>query len=122
MRSRELVTRSLEFNRPKRIPRLMGLLPWATTHFGAAVKRIQERFPDDIIGCPYFCKPVQGIGDPYGLGSYVDEWGCTFVNRQARNIGANFIVSVIPHIVSDMPSIWEKRSMTCNKNMINIFI
>ena len=47
MRSRELVTRSLEFNRPARIPRLMGLLPWATTHHGAEVRRIQKRFPDD---------------------------------------------------------------------------
>jgi len=77
----------LEFNRPARIPRLMGLLPWATTHHGAEVKRIQARFPDDIEGCPYFCKPVQGIGDPYGLGTYVDEWGCTFVNRQDGIIG-----------------------------------
>ena len=87
MTSRELVTRSLECNRPARIPRLMGLLPWATTHYGAEVKRIQERFPDDIVGCPYFCKPVPGSGDPYGLGTYVDEWGCTFVNCQAGIIG-----------------------------------
>ena len=87
MTSRELVTRSLEVRRPARIPRLMGLLPWATSRYPTQVKRIQKRFPDDLLGCPYFCKPVQGIGDPYGLGTYVDEWGCSFVNRQAGVIG-----------------------------------
>ena len=30
---------------------------------------------------------LQGGGDPYALGAYVDEWGCTFVNKQAGIIG-----------------------------------
>lgn len=87
MTSRELVTRSLEFQRPARIPRQMWLLPWATTHHAEQVKRIQQHFPDDLAGCPYFCEPVQSVGNPYAAGSYVDEWGCTFVNRQAGIIG-----------------------------------
>ena len=36
----------------------------------------------------YFCRePVPGSGDPYAIGTYSDEWGCTFVNRQAGIIG-----------------------------------
>ncbi len=88
MTSRELVTRSLEFARPARIPRQMWLLPWATRHHSDHVKRIQARFPDDVAGSGYFCREqVFGKGDPYEVGEYVDEWHCRFVNRQAGVIG-----------------------------------
>jgi len=88
MTPRELVVRSLEFDGPARIPREMGLLPWATCRFAEQVRRIAERFPDDLTMSHYFCRePVPGRGDPYALGTYVDEWGCTFVNRQAGIIG-----------------------------------
>jgi len=88
MTPRELVLRSLEFDGPARIPRQMWLLPWATQHHGGWVRCIEKRFPNDLIGCPYFCRrPVPGRGDPYAVGTCVDEWGCTFVNRQAGIIG-----------------------------------
>jgi len=88
MTPRELVFRSLEFDGPARIPREMGLLPWATSRFAEQVRRIAERFPDDLTMSHYFCRePVPGSGDPYALGTYTDEWGCTFVNRQAGIIG-----------------------------------
>ncbi len=87
MTSKELVARSLEFDRPARLPRQMWLLPWATLHHEKEVHRIQAQFPDDLAGSPYFCKPVKSIGDPYAIGTYVDEWGCTFINRQAGIIG-----------------------------------
>jgi len=88
MTPRELVVRSLEFDGPARIPREMGLLPWATRHFAEQVRRIAERFPDDLTMSHYFCRePVPGSGDPYAVGTYSDEWGCTFVNRQDGIIG-----------------------------------
>lgn len=88
MTSRELVTRSLEFANPARIPRQMWLLPWAIRHYGDHVKRIQSHFPDDLVGSPYFCcDMILGNGDPYELGTYVDEWNCTFVNKHAGIIG-----------------------------------
>ncbi len=87
MTSRELVTRSLEFDGPARLPRQMWLLPWATLHHKQEVHRIQQQFPDDFATSSYFCKPVKSMGDPYAIGTYVDEWGCTFVNRQAGIIG-----------------------------------
>ncbi len=88
MTPRELVVRSLEFDGPARIPREMGLLPWATSRFEAQVRRIQERFPNDLTMSHYFCRePVPGAGDPHGVGTYIDEWGCTFINKQAGVIG-----------------------------------
>lgn len=88
MTPKELVVRSLEFDGPARIPRQTWLLPWATRHHHDQVQRIAERFPDDLVGCPYFCQQsVPGSGDPYEVGTYVDEWGCTFINRQAGIIG-----------------------------------
>jgi hypothetical protein len=88
MTSRELVLRTLDFEEPARIPRQMWLLPWAIRHHGDHVKRIQAHFPDDLIGSPYFCRDmIPGNGDPYEVGTYVDEWNCTFVNKQAGIIG-----------------------------------
>ena len=88
MTSRELVLRALEFEGPARIPRQMWLLPWATRHYEDHVKRIQARFPDDLVVSACFCRDqIPGHGDPYEVGTYVDEWGCIFVNRQAGIIG-----------------------------------
>jgi len=88
MTPRELVVRSLEFDGPARIPREMGLLPWATSRYEEQVRRIAERFPNDLTMSHYFCREsVPGSGDPYGVGTYIDEWGCTFVNKQAGVIG-----------------------------------
>jgi uroporphyrinogen decarboxylase len=87
MTSRELVLRSIERRRPARIPRQLWVLPWAADRYPTQLRRIATRFPDDIVGCPYFSAAVTTVGDPYAVGTYVDEWGCTFVNRQAGVIG-----------------------------------
>jgi uroporphyrinogen decarboxylase len=88
MTSRELVKKSLEFNSPSRIPRQIWTLPWASDHYPEQLKAIQREFPDDIISSPAFLRvPLKTSGDPYTVGTFIDEWGCIFVNRQQGVIG-----------------------------------
>ena len=84
MTSRELVKSTLEFNNDKnRVPREMWYLPWAIEHHEEMHHRIKQDFPDDIgrVRVEYEL-PVITKGDPYAVGEYVDEWGCTFINIQ----------------------------------------
>lgn len=88
MTSRELVYAALEHDSPERAPRDLWLLPWATMHYPQEVKKIQEAFPSDFGGVPAPLEknpPTQG--DPYGVGAYVDVWGCVFENIQPGVIG-----------------------------------
>jgi hypothetical protein len=63
-------------------------LPWATDHYPGQVREIQETFPDDIVGAPaFYQKPPRTSGDQYAPGTYIDEWGCIFENRQRGVIG-----------------------------------
>jgi uroporphyrinogen decarboxylase len=88
MTSREIVKRTLEFNSPLRIPRHLWLLPWASDHFPHELARIQADLPDDIVYAPpFFKKPPATSGDEYGPGTFIDEWGCIFENRQKGIIG-----------------------------------
>ena len=88
MDSREVVRKTLEFTSPARIPHQLWTLPWASEHFPTELSRIQARFPDDIIGSPAFYRqPPVVSGDPYVIGTYVDEWGCKFISRQRGVIG-----------------------------------
>jgi len=88
MTSRELVKKSLEFDSPPRIPRQIWTLPWASDHYPEQLKAIQREFPDDIISSPAFLRqPLKTSGDPYTVGTFIDEWGCIFVNRQQGVIG-----------------------------------
>jgi uroporphyrinogen decarboxylase len=88
MESRELVRQTLEFASPPRIPHQLWTLPWASEHFPQELSKIQARFPDDIIGSPAFYRQQPVVtGDPYVVGTYTDEWGCTFVSRQRGVIG-----------------------------------
>ena len=88
MTSRELVKRTLEFDRPERVPRELWLLSWATDNYPADVERIRRDFPNDIVHAPavYGTQPVT-TGDPCRIGAYIDEWGCIFENRQNGIIG-----------------------------------
>jgi hypothetical protein len=88
MTSRELVKKSLEFDSPPRIPQQIWTLPWASDHYPEQLKAIQSEFPDDIISSPAFLRmPLKTSGDPYTVGTFIDEWGCIFVNRQQGVIG-----------------------------------
>ncbi len=86
--SRERVQRCLRFETPDRLPRELWALPWAWNHFPEELRALGVRFPGDFggVASPYRPSPRQH-GDMYGVGEYVDEWGCGFQNIQAGVIG-----------------------------------
>lgn len=86
--SRELVYQTLNFQNPARAPRDLWVLPWASWTYPAEYKQLLDDFPSDIGGPDGHEreKPITR-GDPYVIGEYTDEWGCTFVNIQAGVIG-----------------------------------
>jgi hypothetical protein len=85
---REIVQRSLRFEYPERVPRDLWLLPWAVDRFPETVDYLRTRFPSD------FDRPA-GVyqtstianGNPYDVGTYIDEWGCVFENVQKGVVG-----------------------------------
>ena len=86
--SRELVTETLGFRSPSRIPRQLWLLPWAERTYPSELAAIRAKYPDDIVDAPRALKtPLKTTGDEYAPGVYVDEWGCRFESRQAGIIG-----------------------------------
>lgn len=88
MDSRTLVYKTLEFDHPERIPRDLWVLPWAEDHYSKELADIRARFPNDLTGAPgCFTRPPRTVGDAYKVGTYVDEWGCIFTNRQQGVIG-----------------------------------
>ena len=85
---RNLVIKTLEFDAPWRVPRQLWILPWAQDHYPDELRQIQIDYPDDMIGSPGFLKePLITSGGQYDVGTYIDEWGCQFVNIQQGVIG-----------------------------------
>jgi len=81
--SREIVTRCLRFEHPERMPRDLWVLPWADYHYPEALQEIRRRFPSDIGGPGSVYRPSPRLrGNPYAVGTYIDEWGCIFTNIQ----------------------------------------
>jgi len=88
MSPRELVVRTLEFDCPSRLPRQLWLLPWAAQRYPEKAAELVRRFPDDIIATPQLYKtPLPIRGTRYEPGTYVDEWGCVFMNLADGIIG-----------------------------------
>lgn len=83
MTPRERVKRALTFDHPDRVPRDLWKLPIALNKYEKEIEAILERFPPDI-GHPGYTPPLENYtkGNPYEIGTYVDEWGCTFKNVQ----------------------------------------
>ncbi len=66
----------------------MWLLPWAETHFPRELEALHRDSPDDIMSPTVdLPRPDCMRGDPYTPGTFVDEWGCEFLNIQAGAIG-----------------------------------
>ena len=88
MTSREIVRRTLDFERPERVPRDLWTLPIANKTYPGSVEAIHEDFPNDF-GGPEYNPPGAGwtAGNGYALGTFVDEWGCVFENIQEGVIG-----------------------------------
>ena len=83
MTSRDFVKETLEFRSPEHVPRQLWTLPWAKNNDPEKLVEIQRRFPDDIVTAPSCARSAEKTGDPYVVGTFVDEWGCVFVNVQA---------------------------------------
>ena len=88
MNSRKLVQKTLAFDSPGRIPRQIGVLPWAEEKYPDIVQQMRKVFPDDIVPAPTpYKRPLGTVGDRYSPGTYVDEWGCIFSNPRKGIIG-----------------------------------
>lgn len=93
---RDVVRQALRFENPSRIPRQTWILPIAEDLYGKQIQELRHRWPDDIVkaDCPYRPSSI-AQGNPFSVGTYVDEWGCEFLNAQAGVIGEvkNAVVS-----------------------------
>lgn len=85
---RQLVYQTLDCAGPPRVARHLWTLPWAGMHHAAALARLQQEFPDDIVAPTAILRtPPRTQGRQYEVGVYVDEWGCAFTNYQRGVIG-----------------------------------
>lgn len=88
MTPKTLVYKTLEFNRPERIPRQLWVLPWATNHFPKEYENIKQCFPDDIVHSDFkFKEPPKVSGEAYKIGYFIDEWGCRFECKEEGVLG-----------------------------------
>ena len=87
--SRQLVLDTLNFkNTDGRVPRQIWTLPWAEFTYPEMMQKIREDFIWDFDGpqTTYEALP-KTQGNPYEVGTYVDEWGCIFTNIHRGIIG-----------------------------------
>ncbi len=88
MNSKQRVLSVLNFEKPDRIPRHLWMLPGALYYQADNVKKIQDEFPDDILGAPEeIVKLPYMKGDRYEPGVYIDDWRCEYINLQKGIIG-----------------------------------
>ena len=85
--SRSLVRKTLEFESPAHVPRDLWLLPWASMHYPREVDELVTRFPSDFTTAPAPGRTAVVTGDPYEIGTFVDEWGSIFTGNQRGVIG-----------------------------------
>lgn len=124
MTSKQLVADTLEFQHSGRIPRQMWVLNWAKLNYPDRLKNIYRKFPDDIISPPIICREQSKIkrGDKFAIGTYTDEWGCTFSNVQAGIAGE----MKQPQVVGEEWEDWEKvhipdENLTLDVEAVNHF-
>ncbi|MGB2782851.1 MAG: methyltransferase, partial [Atribacterota bacterium] len=78
MNSRELVIKTLGFDKPERIPRQLWTLPWAEERYPREIEKIRSNYPSDIVTALSFYKTqLPQIGSKFKKGVFIDEWGCT---------------------------------------------
>jgi hypothetical protein len=121
MHPRNVVLDTLVFNNPTRVPRDLWLLPWATSHYPGQAQMLQQEYPRDFANPPVrYAEPVRTTGDPYKIGTYTDEWGCTFTNIQEGVIG-----EVSTPLVSSWDDLGKVRpplgALTFDKDAVNAF-
>lgn len=100
--SREIVRRCLTFDHPERVPIDLWVLPWAQIHHPEETAKLLADYPSDLTGPPVPFQPRRVRGDMFAAGTFVDEWGCEFINVQPGVIG-----EVKNPIIADLAD-WEK--------------
>lgn len=81
--SRTIVNKCLKFEYPGRIPRDPCISDYVASEFPEKVREINRRFPSDICWARVdnVYQPSPRVrGDKFGAGTYVDAWGCEFLN------------------------------------------
>jgi len=93
MNSRERVRRTLTFDYSDRVPCDLWILPIGWSKYPREMRTILERYPLDIemVMWPkptdYYYRKFTVNGGQYGVGEYVDEWGCIIRNIQVGVMG-----------------------------------
>lgn len=90
MTSRELVKSTMEFrNFYHRAPRDLWYLDWATIYHKDELDAIRKTYPSDYTGVHTILADRSTVetGHPTEIGTYVDPWGCEFINVQRGVIG-----------------------------------
>ena len=88
MTSRERVTRTLTFDNPDRIPRDIWGLPYSQTFRKDDMDLVCQRFPMDFVSAPGNAPTsTRTKGEPFTIGTYVDEWGCAFTVAEEGVVG-----------------------------------
>lgn len=81
--SRNIVYKTLEFDKPERAPKDLWTLPWAVNNYPEQVASIRSDYPSDIKSVSAFRKEsVAAKGNMHEVGTAVDAWGCIFENVQ----------------------------------------
>jgi hypothetical protein len=119
--SRRLVQKTLCFDKPERIPRHKGILPWAEKNYPEFVQRLHEVFPDDVVPAPsVYIEHLDTRGDRYKKGTYIDEWGCIFSNPLDGAIGI-----VQTPLVADWQDLGKfnppQATLSIDKEAVNAF-
>ena len=121
--SRKIVYESLDFQNPSRVARQVWDTPWTYDHFGSEIKKLKEIYPEDITWAPSLLKkPLRVKGNAYEIGEYLDEWGCTFLNKQKGIMGEVKEPLIKDEDWADSDRIRLPKELLClDKEKINAF-
>lgn len=88
MTGRERVKRALEFDFPDRAPRELWALPGVFMFKHKEFQEVLEKYPSDFTGPEvHYGQAKKSRGTPGHVGTYTDEWGCTFTVAEPGVIG-----------------------------------
>ena len=118
--SREIVLRTLNFDRPPRAPRDLWVLPIARENNPNELAAILRDFPPDFVNLEgHETNPPPTRGDPFAVGEFVDEWGCPFVNIQRGVIG-EVKQPLVTDWAADRPKVRFPRGwLTLDRDSVN---
>lgn len=87
MTARERVVAALTGHTPDRIPRTYSAVAGFEMDHPGALAAIAREYPRDADHVAWPLPPDATQGDPFAVGTFVDEWGCAFENVHAGIVG-----------------------------------